>query len=572
MSQQRHVIKRQTVEVTLPEQRDAWSVQQQISRTISAQIMPIIEQCCTEISASDQIYRIAHLEVDLGEINPDILESDFSNKFSTAFRTALVAQINHIDADARYQQSSATIASHLELLSLFIQRGILPWWADFQQTQLPEASLDYLLNAAPEALRRLLTAWLDDNLALQRLIRYFDDSHLLALLELVLPSHMADFPAALYQTLSVLTERLAQVSEVPAASSRSYLWRTLLLTTEFANPTDRLGFFREMLSGWATAQGWSNADLLESVPATVFSSGKFLEFASSAPLKNHSDLDLEWMEVLSILQHDLHQPPRLANERAKFEAVLKDFVASLTLHLSEPLQLSLLSCLNRANNTAGIFTEFEAWILGHDAELPTSLPLNISILEQLCGLNTNSLAMRTRQQKSMLANHVDEMYVNNAGLVILWPFLNQFFARLGLLKESGFLHEYARQTAVALLQYLVNEDLNPPEYELTLNKLVCGMDLEELFDLETPLTNDHMQECQRLLTSVIEQAPILNKMSISGFRGSFLIRQGILSFRDGASLLRVEKETYDVVLERFPWGIDWIKFPWMSTVLRVEWA
>jgi hypothetical protein len=45
----------------------------------------------------------------------------------------------------------------------------------------------------------------------------------------------------------------------------------------------------------------------------------------------------------------------------------------------------------------------------------------------------------------------------------------------------------------------------------------------------------------------------------------------MLGTRDGAWLLRVERESYDVVLDRFPWPLDWIKLPWMAVALRVEW-
>ena len=60
-------------------------------------------------------------------------------------------------------------------------------------------------------------------------------------------------------------------------------------------------------------------------------------------------------------------------------------------------------------------------------------------------------------------------------------------------------------------------------------------------------------------------------MTIDGFRGNFLIRGGSLSMKYGNWLLRVERETYDVVLDRFPWGFQWVKLPWMKEVLRVEW-
>jgi hypothetical protein len=221
-----------------------------------------------------------------------------------------------------------------------------------------------------------------------------------------------------------------------------------------------------------------------------------------------------------------------------------------------------------------MLTELEAWIIEHDAKLPSEILLRLAAFEQLFCLAKNATprpALQTKQENKQRKNEPDELYIDNAGLVILWPFLNHFFENLGLVQKGSFLNDDSMQRAVALLQYLASEDPKPPEYLLPLNKLLCGMELEDVFYLETPLTETEMDECNTFLEAVIEQAPILNKMSIAGFRGSFLLRQGILSSRDGASLLRVERETYDVVLDRFPWGMDWVKLPWMTTSLRVEW-
>ncbi|CAK0757053.1 hypothetical protein CCP3SC15_2220003 [Gammaproteobacteria bacterium] len=161
--------------------------------------------------------------------------------------------------------------------------------------------------------------------------------------------------------------------------------------------------------------------------------------------------------------------------------------------------------------------------------------------------------------------------MGNAGLVILWPFLVQFFGRLSLLEKNHFIDEVTRQRGVVLLQYLASADDSPPEYLLPLNKLLCGMAQEAVFEAEKLLSEEEISECDTFLEAVIAQAPILNQMSIQGFRGSFLLRAGILEVRDGAWLLRVERETYDLVLDRFPWSFTWVKLPWMETPLQVEW-
>jgi hypothetical protein len=165
----------------------------------------------------------------------------------------------------------------------------------------------------------------------------------------------------------------------------------------------------------------------------------------------------------------------------------------------------------------------------------------------------------------------DELYIDNAGLALLHPFLRHFFERLDLLEDRQFQAEASRQRAVGLLQYAVSEDASPPEYLLPLNKVLCGMELDDVFDFGPPVTVAEADECTNLLTAVIANAPILKNMSINGLRGTFLLRHGVLSSRDGAWLLRVERETYDVVLDRFPWTMQWVKLPWMDTPLRVEW-
>jgi hypothetical protein len=94
--------------------------------------------------------------------------------------------------------------------------------------------------------------------------------------------------------------------------------------------------------------------------------------------------------------------------------------------------------------------------------------------------------------------------------------------------------------------------------------VLCGLALDEVFDFGDMISADEVEECTDLLTAVIAQAPILHQMSIAGFRGSFLLRQGQLSARDGNWLLRVQRETHDIVLDRFPWSVQIVKLPWMD--------
>ena len=171
-----------------------------------------------------------------------------------------------------------------------------------------------------------------------------------------------------------------------------------------------------------------------------------------------------------------------------------------------------------------------------------------------------------------LFTDADEVYVENAGLVLLWPFLERFFGRLELLTERRFIDDAAAHRAAGLLQYLasgVDDELS--EFMLPLNKLLCGIEIDAVFDFAPPMTPEEIDACDALLAAVIHQASVLNDMSLAGFRGSFLLRKGQLSARDGHFLLRIERAGYDIVLDRIPWSAAVVKLPWMPVMIQVEW-
>jgi hypothetical protein len=172
--------------------------------------------------------------------------------------------------------------------------------------------------------------------------------------------------------------------------------------------------------------------------------------------------------------------------------------------------------------------------------------------------------------------------LGNAGLVILWPFFNHLFEHLHLLEQREFRSLAARQRAVGLLQVLANPEAAAagaaaadqpfPEYALPLNKLLCGMEQSQPFDFGRPLKRHELNQCRQLLDAVMAQAPVLGNLSLAGLVGSFLLRNGQLSFPAGHALLQVDAQTYDIVLGRLPWSWEWIKLPWMNQPLRVEWS
>jgi hypothetical protein len=162
------------------------------------------------------------------------------------------------------------------------------------------------------------------------------------------------------------------------------------------------------------------------------------------------------------------------------------------------------------------------------------------------------------------------IYIDNAGLVILHPFLPQFFNALNIANGDGLSQP---ERALCLLHFLSTGQTVAPEYELVLPKVLCNIPLTTPVETDVALTIVEREEAEALLAAVIGHWDALKNTGIDGLRGAFLLRSGKIAWRDdGDWLLQVENKGYDILLEQLPWGIGAIKLPWMESMLWVEWS
>ena len=163
------------------------------------------------------------------------------------------------------------------------------------------------------------------------------------------------------------------------------------------------------------------------------------------------------------------------------------------------------------------------------------------------------------------------IYIPNAGLVLLWPFLSRLFSNLKYTDKGQFIDNEKRLRAIYLSQYLVGFTENDPEYTLMLNKLICGMNLEEPIEEAVTLTSEEKTEAVNLFNSILLQWKEMNNTSIENFQRTFLQRDGVMFKKDENWNVVVGKSTFDVLLLKLPWGLSMIKYPWNKYLILVEW-
>lgn len=176
------------------------------------------------------------------------------------------------------------------------------------------------------------------------------------------------------------------------------------------------------------------------------------------------------------------------------------------------------------------------------------------------------------QDETIKLKEGEKIYIENAGLVLLHPFLSTLFDRTGLVKNGEFVNDEAKFRAPHLLQYLVNFEQDSPEHTLLLNKILCGIDYQEAVTSGIVLTELEMNTANELLFVVTQQWEKLKNTSISGVQESFLQRSGSLCLSSEGWTLVVENKAFDVLLQTLPWGLSFIKNSWMTEPIFVEWS
>ncbi len=166
----------------------------------------------------------------------------------------------------------------------------------------------------------------------------------------------------------------------------------------------------------------------------------------------------------------------------------------------------------------------------------------------------------------------DEIYGAHAGLILLHPFVRQLFVRLGLLKEGQFRDKMCLQKAVLILHFLATGKQDFQEHTLAVPKIICGMLLEEaMMDDVLPLETEVQNEALDMMHAAIAQWEVLGNTSVAAFREGFIDREARINIEERRITFRVETKGIDVLLDHLPWNLSLVTFPWLQTIIHVQW-
>jgi hypothetical protein len=522
-----HRIRKQTIEFILDE-GDAREVQLRFGELYLTKIVPGMDQIFSDLCDPEQVVKIERIEIDLGNISLDQLETDFAKKVLCRLQDEVSAKIRRanlrdgsegdLSVPARCTSSEsrevyAIMAGEDALLQAFrhfLETGLLPWWSGIKSSgDLHEAFIN-LLGQRPDGMRFLLEWAVTSETARIRLIYQLPEPLLRNVIEILIP-RIADETYAIVMDLRKVFDR-GEITGLDIPKPVITIWNAVF--SQFAHAEVQAIPAKEML-----------VMIVESIVDTIrMPVHELLTTIARAA-------DILHIDSLSRLLH----------------GEVEGIGQGLCNAYADKAEEKPISPTMDDDFTQGNEIQQEKYSCRTDEDPPDS---SVKYGEDAASLG---------------------IAINNAGIVLLWPYLRHFFEKTGLMKAGKFVNTDSARRAVGLLQYCANGEEETAEFILPLNKLLCGCDIcspvERLFEISAA----ERLESDKLLEAVIANWQALKNTTIEGFRSAFLQREGLLTEKKRGWLMQVDRRAHDVLLEHLPWGISLVKLSWMPKPLIVQW-
>ncbi|RKD88358.1 contractile injection system tape measure protein [Mangrovibacterium diazotrophicum] len=546
MGTQKHIINREILEVTVSDQSQALAVQDRVASLVKDKINPALEKLFSSLVESDETVRIDQLVLDLGAIEEKDLEQKIVDQVLQKASEALKKQIRSgenlvVNRDTSRADNTRSDAVRrvskqgdaLETFVYFLRTGNWPWWHRKETGNELLALLQQVLKFDREALRQVLIPEMKTTAVRRRLIYQLNHSQLIALLIRLDPKLVEQFQRMLNGL-------------VAANSTATFQKELKLRSTEILLQVFAVGGDRQVEAS------------VTSVLKNLL--GECLQGLSEDQAKD---------TLADTLQYSIQASP------TDFVLALKRAVVELITELISAYRRKLVEDSSVPKEWREILVDLMNWFdeAGVDVTLKDLERVKLILSEVYDGrVIANSKAEVEGKVPQRNSEKQTEFPISNAGLVILHPFLPFFFNGLKLLDEhQQFLSLKHAQKAVHLLQFIVSGLEETPEFELSLNKMLCGLDKSEPIPSRVEFSAGEKEECLHLIKTVLERWSALKTQNPDALRETFLKREGILKQSGQGRSLLVERNTFDVMLEKLPWGISIIKLPWNEQILHVEW-
>ncbi len=193
--------------------------------------------------------------------------------------------------------------------------------------------------------------------------------------------------------------------------------------------------------------------------------------------------------------------------------------------------------------------------------------INREVIEAI--INPKSAENDKQVQLSESDKMIEDQYVQNAGLVLIHPFLQHFFDHCNLLDEKKQLKDPER--CVHLLHYIATGKTKQAESDMLFEKFLCEVPINQSINRNITITKKQKEQVENLLNAVNQNWGALQKGSHALLQNEFLQRMGKIEKNSSGTTIEMERKAQDILLRKLSWGMGLIRLPWKKEFIYVNW-
>ena len=522
-----HLIKKQVFELTLDKWLNHFHTQQLVSEHYWNNIVPLLEKIFDKAGSDEEVIQLDKLEIDLGVLSEkSIQKNEWGILLQSKIEELLTVMLHTTSTVKKIKYQPKRLNTFGQWL-FYMQHGYLPWNAinideKWYQLVLEALAVDF------ESVQTLRNVIKRDVRVLKRIIYQHDVHFLLTLSEV--------FTAEKQSELSVIINELTLLKKFIQEKEITHHSKTA----------------KEI-----TKELWQQAIQL-SVEAKENRSGKKIAHQLVALFVMEQQVNYKLAKAITI---------QLPVSLSLITAEIKN------LSNSKQVESKVLPKLRKVSKK----TEKDTKTKETKSDGENSIQQRQSNASSLNDVSTQLIVVQKdinyTELHTSIADAIDEegIFVANAGVVLLHPFLPTLFKRLNLLDKGSFISDMLHQKALYLLHYLATGSTAAEEHELLIAKVVCDTPEEMVVEKNIDIPSSELEELDDMIIAAIQQWDKLKNSSVAALREGFLQRNGKLLKKNNCLYLQVEKSAIDILLDYLPWNLSMIKLPWMKEILRVEW-
>ena len=539
-NQKKHIINKLVIEVNTNSKTVGLKLKDKLDMFLKQDIFPYLENYLESIAPSLQASVIQIPKIDLQ------IQSSADNNFTELkeiLKTSIKKQIKNIISIPIEKNSKATFLTHsessLQTFLNFLEKGNLPWWSTTSNDNpFKKQTLQSITKTSQ--FKTLFIEKLAKSQIQIRLINQFTDAQIYKLLKSIFlnKTQTSEEKIGVFNT-----------SKISENHVKSHIFK--IKTLKNLGALSKIG--RQIV--WQIIIEYLISD----------NNTKFRDCINYKSLKSNAlNKEKETIIFKNSLQRilkelDLKMPQKNEGDTTNNKiGNFPQFKAN-----QHKVNTSNFISKNTDDNSKSNNKKYKAKHTSKKASktAPTNKDSNLK--------NNNDIWNEIKDNHSYLEQENTTFIVQNAGLILLHPYLNNFFTACHLLNKKGHIKD--EELAIHLLHYLATKQQKQFESNMIFEKLLCGIPTKISINRHIKISKKLKNNTEELLKAVITNWGVLKNASPDLLRNEFLKRPGKITFKDNTIKLIVERKTQDILLNKLPWTISFCKLPWLKQIIVTDW-